>query len=82
VIATAREMPGAYAVVDDALGRKCALALGVEVIGTVGMVVAAQRRGVIADARAVLLELRRAGMRLSDDVIARALRIAVLRMLR
>jgi len=75
VIALARQVSGA-AVLDDRLGRKCALALGVPVMGTVGIVVAAQRTGMVADARAVLLELRAVGMWLSDEVIARALRVA------
>lgn len=76
VIALAVQMPGAYAVIDDLNGRKCALALGVSVVGTLGLVIAAHRRGAISDAKTVLLELRSAGMWLSDAVIARALRIA------
>jgi predicted nucleic acid-binding protein len=41
-----------------------------------GVVIAAQRQGRADDPRAVLFELRTAGMWLSDAVIARALRIA------
>ena len=76
VIATALQLPGAYAVIDDLSGRKCGLALGIGVIGTLGVIVAAHRRGALTDPRAVLLELRSAGMWLSDAVIARTLRIA------
>ena len=76
VIATALQLPGAYAVIDDLNGRKCGLTLGVGVIGTLGVIVAAHRRRALTDPRAVLLELRSAGMWLSDAVIARALRIA------
>lgn len=76
VIATALQLPGAYAVLDDLSGRKCGLSLGIGVVGTLGLIVAAYRRGMISDPRDVLLELRSAGMWLSDAVIAKALRIA------
>jgi predicted nucleic acid-binding protein len=76
VITMAVQMPGAHVVIDDLNGRKCGLALGLGVVGTLGVIITAHRRGQLADPRAVLLELRAAGMWLSDTVIARALRIA------
>lgn len=76
VIATALQLPGARAVIDDLHGRRCGLALGVGVIGTLGLVIAAHRRGAFRDPRAVLLELRAAGMWLFDAVITRALHVA------
>jgi predicted nucleic acid-binding protein len=76
VIATALELPGASAVIDDLNGRRCCRALGIGVIGTLGVIVSAHRKGAIGDPRAVLFELRAAGMWLSDAVIARVLRIA------
>jgi predicted nucleic acid-binding protein len=75
VIATALHEPGARVVIDDLNGRKCALAHELDVVGTLGVVIAAHRQG-RDDPRAVLLELRTAGMWLSDAVIARVLRIA------
>jgi hypothetical protein len=39
-------------------------------------IITAHRQGHLSDPRAVLLELRAAGMWLSDTVISRALRIA------
>lgn len=53
-----------------------ALAHDLPVSGTLGVVIEAYRQGRIDDPRLVLLELRAAGMWLSDGVIARALRIA------
>ena len=44
VVALALSVPGAAAVIDDLVGRKCALALGLEVMGTLGIVIAAHRR--------------------------------------
>lgn len=70
------QMPGAHVVIDDLNGRKCGLAFGIGVVGTLGVIITAHRQGQLADPRAVLLELRAAGMWLSDTVIARALRIA------
>ena len=61
---------------DDLLARRCALALGLKVIGTLGIAVAAFRNGQIDDLRQVIAELRGAGMWLSDAVIDRALRLA------
>jgi predicted nucleic acid-binding protein len=76
VIAAALQETDARVVIDDLNGRKCGLAHGLSVVGTLGIVVRAHRRGRIDDPRAVLLELRVAGMWLSDAVIERALRIA------
>ncbi len=76
VIATCLQLADAAPVLDDLAGRKCARAFGLPVIGTVGVVVAAYRRGKIADPRRMLLDLRESGMWLSDAVIDHALRLA------
>ena len=76
VIAVALETAGARPVIDDLEGRRCALALGLDVMGTLGVVIAAYRRGRIQNPRQVLLDLRASGMWLSDAVIERALRLA------
>lgn len=75
VIAVALEIAGARPVIDDLAGRRCALALGLDVMGTLGVVIAAHRRGHIEDPRQALLDLRASGMWLSDAVIERALRL-------
>jgi predicted nucleic acid-binding protein len=77
VIAVALGIRGARPVIDDLAGRRCALVLGLDVMGTIGIVIAAHRRGQIADPLRVLLDLRAAGMWLSDSVIELALRLAV-----
>jgi predicted nucleic acid-binding protein len=76
VIATCLQSAGVRPVLDDLAGRKCARAFGLRVIGTIGLVVAAHRRGHLDDPRKVLLELRAAGMWLSDRVLEQALRLA------
>jgi predicted nucleic acid-binding protein len=76
VIAVALATPGARPVIDDLLGRKCAVAHGLNVMGTLGVAVTAFRRGEIEDLRQIIMDLRTSGMWLSDDVIERALRLA------
>jgi predicted nucleic acid-binding protein len=63
-------------VIDDLAGRRCAEAHGIPLMGTLGVVILAKRIGRIAAARPVIEDLRRAGLRVSDDVIANALKQA------
>lgn len=65
---------GSIAVLDDLAGRRCAAALRVPVIGTVGLVVRARRRGLIPTVRPILEEIRAAGLYLSDALIDQASR--------
>jgi predicted nucleic acid-binding protein len=76
VVALALATPGAQPVIDDLAGRKCALALGLDVMGTLGLVIAAHRRGHVEDPRQILLDLRASGMWLSDAVLDHALKFA------
>lgn len=62
------------AIIDDLAGRRCAEMLGVPVRGTVGIVLAAKRRGVIPAARPILAELTAVGLYLSERVLDEALR--------
>jgi|GEM_PF-1998325 len=49
VIATTLQHANACSVIDDLNGRKCARALGVRVMGTIGIVIMAHRLGMIED---------------------------------
>lgn len=73
VLAIALEQHGAIAVLDDAEARTCARALGVPVLGTVGVVLRSRKRGSISSASAVLHELKRAGLFLDDKLLQRVL---------
>ena len=73
VLAVAMERKPATAVLDDAAARTCARALGVGVIGTLGVVLRAKRRAVIPSAKEVLKSLRLAGLHLDDAVVRAAL---------
>jgi len=76
VIALAVHTPGARVIIDDLSGRRCSLAHGIDTVGTLGVIITAHRHGRLPNPREVLLELRAAGMWLSDEVIARTLTIA------
>jgi len=73
VLALAGANSGSRAILDDLDARRCAQSFGVPLIGTIGVVLRAKRRGVIAMARPVIEELRRVGLYASDSLIERAL---------
>lgn len=75
VLTWAYQHPGCEAIVDDLAARRCATALEIPVRGTLGLVLVAKQRGEIPSARAVLDQLRQAGMYLSDRVMNRALQL-------
>lgn len=74
VLALAQAATGAVAVIDDLAARKCAVALGIPVRGTLGIVLLAKRRGIIPAARSVMEDLLRGGLYLSRNVLDEALR--------
>ncbi len=69
VIALARDIGAEYVVLDDLAARDLAVSRGLRVIGTVGMLVAARRKGVIPSVVPLLENLREEGFRLSDDIV-------------
>jgi len=73
VLSWAIAHPGTLAVIDDYAARKCAEVVGVAVKGTLGVVLLAKSSGRIPAARPVIDELRRAGLYLSDHLVAGAL---------
>lgn len=64
---------GAEVIIDDLAGRRCAIALGIPVRGTLGLVLAAKKRGKIIAARPILEQLRQSGMYLSGRILNQAL---------
>lgn len=73
VLAWARSHPGCQAILDDEAARRCAASLSVPVKGTLGVVLLAKRRGVVAKARPVLEKIMQAGLYLSDKLMNDAL---------
>lgn len=77
VLAFALATPVSEAVLDDAQGRRCARALVVPVVGTLGLVVRAVRLGTLPTAAPVVRALVAAGLRLDDALVADVLRRAL-----
>jgi len=75
VLSWALQHPGCMAILDDRAARRCAQALGIPLIGTLGLVLRAKRQGQIAAARPILRKLREVGMYLSDRIVEQALRL-------
>lgn len=64
---------GYVALIDDLAARRCAAALGIATRGTLGVVLLAKQRGILASAAHLVARLREAGLYLSPDLIADAL---------
>jgi predicted nucleic acid-binding protein len=75
VLAWALANPGSEAIIDDLAARRCAATLGVDVRGTLGLVLLGKKRGRIELARPVLEVLRASGMYLTEDIMNRALEL-------
>ena len=69
----AAQQIGCEAIIDDLMGRKCAASLGIPVRGTLGIVLAAKKRGIIPKARPIIEDMMHIGLYLSKKVLDRAL---------
>lgn len=73
VLALALERAPATAILDDAVARACAKAFGIPLLGTLGVILRAKKRGLVSDAAEVLRKLRSVGLHLDDRTIRLAL---------
>jgi predicted nucleic acid-binding protein len=73
VLALAFERKPATAVLDDAAARACSKALGVPLIGTLGVILRAKKHKLVSQAADVLRAVRSAGLHLDDRTIRLAL---------
>jgi predicted nucleic acid-binding protein len=69
VISLTAMHPGAIAVLDDLAARRCAQALGLQIIGTLGLVLKAKRAGLIPSASQALDAITAAGLYISSHHI-------------
>lgn len=65
----AQEHPKSLLIVDDRLARRYALSRDIEIIGTVHLLRAAEREGMIEGAESVVATMRAAGYRISIDLL-------------
>ena len=76
VLTWAREHPGYEAILDDRAARNCAIALGIPVRGTLGVVLLAKREGLLARVQPVFVRLQESGLRIAPAVLDTALKLA------
>ena len=70
-IALAEEIGASQLLIDEKAARKVAMARKLPLIGTVGVLLLAKRRGVLASVKDVLDEMQAQGMRISDRLYVR-----------
>jgi predicted nucleic acid-binding protein len=75
-IALAVENPGCVLILDDKKARRVAFAMGVQVVGTVGLLLRAKQAGIVSSVNTVLDELLDAGFRISTSLREEALKLA------
>ncbi|MCF7997116.1 MAG: DUF3368 domain-containing protein [Chromatiaceae bacterium] len=69
VLSMAMRKSGCTAIVDDRAARRCARVLSIPLIGTVGVIVLAKRRGFLGSVEEALHRLQSAGLWLSAGLI-------------
>ena len=74
VIANARCHGADRVVIDDLEARRCAKAMGLRVIGTLGIVGRAKASGLIERAEPVIKHLRETGLYVSEELVRQILR--------
>jgi predicted nucleic acid-binding protein len=68
-IALALEIDNSTLIIDEIKGRKIAQSLNIDIIGTIGVILLAEKKGIIKDVLEVLFRLVNKGFRLSDKLI-------------
>lgn len=69
VLTFALENPAYRAVLDDRAARRCARTLGINILGTGGVLVLAKRRGLLQSVEDGLNRLQQAGLWLSPEIV-------------
>ena len=68
-IVLALEIDNSTLIIDEVKGRKIAQSLNIDIIGTIGVILLANQKGVINDVIGTILRLVNKGFRLSDKLI-------------
>ena len=66
--------PGWTAILDDGAARKCAVTFGIDVKGSLAVVILAKKRGLIPQAKQVLHTMQEVGLRLDEKTIRHVLK--------
>lgn len=70
-LALAIEINNSLLIIDEVKGRKIAQSLGIDIIGTIGVLILAHKNGLVEDVIGTLLTLVNKGFRLSDELIGK-----------
>lgn len=70
-IALALEIPNSTLIIDEVKGRSVAKNLNIEIIGTIGIIILAGKKGIVNDVISVVLKLVNNGFRLSNKIVDR-----------
>jgi len=76
VISWANRNPSYEAIIDDRAARRCAAALGIQVRGTIGVLLLPKKLGLMPALGPILDQVKDSGLRISDALQDRALRLA------
>jgi len=75
-IALALETPGCTLILDDNKARKIATYLGIEITGTLGVIIKAKQKGILPSVKPCLEKIKTTNFRLTDDLFQYALKEA------
>ena len=75
-IALAVELPGTILILDDHQARQAAKEMGLELTGTIGMLLKGKQAKILEEIRPVLDELKAAGFHMSDTLYEQAIILA------
>lgn len=75
-IGLALSLPGALLLLDDSQGRAVAERRGIELTGTIGVLIKAKKKGLLPEVKPLLEKLRETSMNLSPVLLRRALQLA------
>lgn len=75
-ISLALEFEDCLLIIDEAKGRKVAKELGIEITGSLGILVTAKRNGFIKSVKPILKKIRETNFRMTDDLAEKVIRRA------
>jgi predicted nucleic acid-binding protein len=75
-IALAMETPGSTVIVDDQKARKVAESLGLNITGTIGVIIKAKLSGIIPSVKPFLSKIKDTDFRVSEEIEILALKLA------
>lgn len=75
VISFAIKNPGYESILDDLEARKCAETFNIPLRGTVGIILYAKKKGIVAEAKPLIESLKNAGLWFSEDWLKNALNL-------